>query len=448
MLREPAAAPDYFAPLLNLADDSFQNETEESFWLRGLIQDYLSIQHEGTSEMESLAAEDRGFLAQSNSRMLVTFTGYLRQDAETTYTRLDAALQSRDMLLLLRENPSDPEAPHLIHILKGRPPKPQNWSAWPNLILFLLTVISVLYTGTATAISELRWTDVASSDALIQKFSTPEIISELWRGWPYALCILLILGAHEMGHYLMMRYHKAHATLPYFLPSLVPFGTFGAAIVLREPLKNRKMLLDVGASGPIAGFLVALPILFIGLATSQVHPLESGWVEGNSLFYFFAKFLVFKEALPSLSQDVFVNQIAWAGWTGLFFTALNLLPLGQLDGGHIMYALFGSKARLAYIPVLVGLVGIMLISQQTTWVLFLGLLFFFGRVYAVPLNDITQLDGQRRFIGTMALVIFALCFTPLPLYQRDLSNPETGTTAMQLGVMASSFLLWKMKRHL
>jgi Zn-dependent protease len=441
MLREPAASPDYLPPSLSFSDDSPQSDSEESLWLRGLVLEYLTIASEETTEPESLSAEDRGLLAQHDSRMLVTFSGKLRQDAETTYARLDAALLSRDMLPLLRENPANSKAPELIHIVKGRPAKPLAWSIWPNIALFLLTILTVLYSGTATAIGELSSTDPAKSTELLDNFLSFAILPELWRGWPYALSILLILVAHEMGHYLMMRYHKAHATLPYFIPSWLPIGTLGAAIVLREPLKNRKMLLDVGASGPIAGFMVALPILFIGLATSQLVPLESGWVEGNSLFYFFAKFLVFKEAIPSATQDVLVNQVAWAGWTGLFFTALNLLPLGQLDGGHVMYALLGARARLAYIPVLVGLVFLMIVSGQTTWILFFGLLFFFGRVYAVPLNDISPLDGQRRFVGVIALLIFVLCFTPFPLYLREMGEIPGSSSAMQWGMIGTVLVL-------
>ena len=176
---------------------------------------------------------------------------------------------------------------------------------------------------------------------------------ELWRGLPYTIAILLILGSHELGHYFAARHHKLAVTLPYFIPA--PFisliGTFGAFIQLREPMRNRKVLLDVGAAGPLTGLVFAIPILLIGLATSQVGPIQpGGMVEGNSLLYALAKIIVFGRFLPNGSVDVYVNQLAWAGWTGLLVTALNLIPIGQLDGGHILYSLIGERARMPVLP--------------------------------------------------------------------------------------------------
>jgi len=243
-----------------------------------------------------------------------------------------------------------------------------------------------------------------------------------------------------MGHYFMMRRHNSAATLPFFIPGFLisPFGTLGAAIVLRESLKNRKTLLDVGAWGPISGFIVAVPILFIGLATSQlIPPAMGGIVEGNSILYAVAKFIVFGEWLPNAQHDVLVNQFAWAGWTGLFVTALNMIPLGQLDGGHVLYSLIGDKARVLYYPIL-AIMAVLVLFVSSAWLVFILLLFFVGRVYAVPLDNITPLDNKRRWLGMTALVIFVLTITPIPIYQQGAAGGLLGS--VQLSAMAVALL--------
>jgi membrane-associated protease RseP (regulator of RpoE activity) len=245
------------------------------------------------------------------------------------------------------------------------------------------------------------------------------LFANLWRGIPYAAAIMLILVPHEMGHYLMMRRQQIAASLPYFIPAplISPFGTFGAAIQLRETLKNRRKLLDVGAAGPIAGFVFAVPILLIGLATSPVAEMSGpvGFVEGNSLLYAFSKFIIFGEVLPAGGRDVLLNQLAWAGWTGLFVTAINMIPLGQLDGGHVLYSLLGETARKLYWPLL-GVMVALTLFVSSVWLLIAVMLFFVGRVYAVPMDTITPLDRPRKLAGIAALVIFVLTFPPVPIY--------------------------------
>ena len=190
--------------------------------------------------------------------------------------------------------------------------------------------------------------------------------------------LLLILGAHELGHYFAARHHRLAVTLPYFIPAPPPFsifGTFGAFIQLREPMRNRKMLLDVGAAGPLVGLIFAIRILLIGLSTAQVGPIVPGGdVEGNSLLYAFSKILIFGRFLPDGAQDVYLNQIALAGWTGLLVTALNLMPVGQLDGGHILYSLIGNTARKLYYPFLIGMAALTVFFSGAWlfWVVVLG----------------------------------------------------------------------------
>ncbi len=416
MLHEPAAQPDYIPPPPAQAD-AMEPQEQGLAALRGLVGQYFEIAEEHIQDALELPAEDQAILARGSSLLLVTFVGRLRDEPDVVFAALEEALRPQDQYALLREN-SDGEHPHLIRIVQGRPEKPQDFPVWPNVLLFVATLLSVLFTGTTFAIAELSLDDPALAQEISS--SVGSIALNLWRGWPYALCILLILVPHEMGHFLMMRWHKVAASWPYFIPGffISPFGTFGAAILLRESLKDRKTLLDVGASGPIAGFLVAVPVVFIGLATSRVVEISgTGIVEGNSLIYAFAKLLIFGEVLPNSEVDVLVNQVAWAGWTGLFVTALNLIPLGQLDGGHVFFSLFGNRARLLYWPLLIAL-GALAFFLAPAWMFFVFLLLILGRYYAVPLDAVTPLNPTRRWIGLVAILIFVLSFTPIPIYER------------------------------
>lgn len=326
----------------------------------------------------------------------VSYTGRLRFDSEITYEQLDQQFAPLDYHVILT---TDDENQHVIMALKGRfHPRPR--PVWPNILLLVLTVLSLLFVG-------------AAQDADVQ--SAADI--SLWRGWPYALSMILILGAHELGHYFAARYHRVSVTLPYFIPLPISlFGTLGAFIQLREPMRSRKTLFDVGVAGPLAGLIVAVPVLLIGLATSEVRPLpvdEAYALEGNSLLYAGAKLAIFGELLPNDTQDVFINQLAKAGWTGLLITGLNLIPLGQLDGGHVVFTLLGKQARRLYLPVVA--IFLLLSLYSPTWLPWTLILFFLGRFYAVPLDMITPLDARRRWIGYAAMLIFVLVFVPIPI---------------------------------
>ncbi|WP_420641090.1 site-2 protease family protein [Candidatus Leptofilum sp.] len=273
-----------------------------------------------------------------------------------------------------------------------------------NLALFIVTVLATLLTGS------------------MNSAETQEQAFQIWRGWPFSLSIMLILGAHELGHYFAARHHKVAVTLPYFipLPLFSLFGTLGAFIRMKEPVKNKRALFDIGVAGPLAGLVFAVPILLYGLVTSETGPISStGLLEGNSIFYYLSKFVIFGQFLPSETSDVYLNQVAWAGWLGLLITALNLTPLGQLDGGHIMFSLFGKRAGQLFTPVIVTLIALTLASfliyGTATWALWILLLFFLGRTHAEPLDDVTPLDPRRRWLGIATMVIFVLIFTPVPL---------------------------------
>jgi len=271
-----------------------------------------------------------------------------------------------------------------------------------NLLLLIATILSTLLVGASYAAT------------------TQEEMLMLWRGWPFSLSIMLILGAHEMGHYFAAKHHKVPVSLPYFIPLPMPgsIGTLGAFIRLKAPVNNKRALLDVGAAGPWAGILFAIPILFFGLATSTVSPLPvdaTYLAEGNSILYALMKIIVFGRFLPADGLDVHLNQVAWAGWVGLLVTSLNLIPVGQLDGGHVAYVLLGNRAKNLFWPVIIILGLLVIITGTTTWILWIAMLFFLGRRYAVPLDDVTELDPRRRVFAILTLALFFLVFIPLPM---------------------------------
>jgi membrane-associated protease RseP (regulator of RpoE activity) len=277
-------------------------------------------------------------------------------------------------------------------------PSPSNWII--NLILLVATIFSTMFMA---ALGETG--DYATA------------LSQIWLGLPFSFSIMVILGAHELGHYFAARHHKVPVSLPYFIPMpLSIIGTMGAFIRLKAPVKNKQALFDVGAAGPLAGLIFAIPILLYGLATSEVGPLPTTeyMLEGNSLLYAGAKFAIFGQMLPTATEDVSLNQVAWAGWVGLLVTGLNLIPVGQLDGGHIAYVLFGKRARLLYWPILFGLALLVLLSGAVMWLFWIVLLIAFGRVYAEPLDDVTPLDSRRRRLAAFTLFLFILVFIPLP----------------------------------
>jgi len=255
----------------------------------------------------------------------------------------------------------------------------------------------------------------AYSSYNIIPWETPE---KIYLGLPFSLTLLLILAAHEFSHYIMSRRHNVSATLPYFIPAPTIIGTFGAVIKMKPPIYDRRSLIDIGASGPIAGFIVAIIAVIIGLNYSKVMPITAlhnhqlNIAFGPSiLFYFLAKIMLHIDASNYLID---LHPIAAAGWVGLLVTSLNLLPIGQLDGGHITYALFGEKHGIiskGMLPVLVVL-GIL---YWEGWLIWAVLMIFLGYKHPPVVYPHIQLDRNRKLIGWLALLIFILTFTPTPV---------------------------------
>jgi hypothetical protein len=363
----------------------------------------------------------------------VRFRGRLIEEAETAYSKLEPLFQGESMTLVFRREGED----HLVLAIPGViTPTPSNPVV--NAVLFAFTLLSVLLAG---ALYGYQGPVDVGLVELLQR-----LIRELPNGLPFAASLLGILGAHEFGHYFAARYHQTAVTLPYFLPFPgSPFGTLGAFIQLKQPPRNRKVLLDIGLAGPLAGLVVAIPVLLYGLSISELGPLPlrptgamAQGLEGNSILYLAMKYLVKGELLPQPINyggtgpwlywlryiflalpvpygglDVMLHPIAWAGWAGLLVTALNLIPAGQLDGGHTIFVLLGRRASKLWPFIVVGLVALGLV--WTGWFLWAGLIFFLGRRYAQPLDDITPLDGRRKALAILGMLIFVLVFIPVPL---------------------------------
>lgn len=309
----------------------------------------------------------------------------------------------------------------------GAPLPPLRWRK--NAILFVLTALSVLVTGAFYEHKDLH--PVTDPRGFLRALPS---------GWTFAVPLLSILLVHELGHFFAARYHRVPASLPFFIPMplLSPFGTMGAVIGMRGRIRSRNALLDIGAAGPLAGLVVALPVLVYGLMTSEVRaPDPGGWQEGQSLLYVLLKRVILGP-IP-VDRDVILNSVALAGWAGLFVTAINLLPVGQLDGGHVAYALFERRqnryARLIHRALLLvfayNLARFMgpvvwarrwgdasqAFQNSLFWLFWFLLLHGLGRLGGAdhPPTDASELSAGRKVIAVITLVLFVLLFMPTPM---------------------------------
>ena len=242
----------------------------------------------------------------------------------------------------------------------------------------------------------------------------------LWHGLWYSLTVLTILGVHELGHYYACRHYRVDASLPYFLPAPFLIGTLGAFIRIRQPIATKRVLFDIGVAGPIAGFVVAVPALFLGVGLSRILPLpdalgEGGLFLGEPLLFRLAAWTIWG-AVPE-GYMLNLHPMGFAAWVGLLATALNLFPIGQLDGGHISYAIFGARSTL--VTVASAAVLFALAFHSPSWiawaVLMVVMLVAFGPRHPRTLDHHIPLDRTRTLIAVCALVIFVLCFTPAPI---------------------------------
>lgn len=331
------------------------------------------------------------------------FRGRLAVPAASAYQKLKLALRGKAVPMVLEDDRAGaaivlmPDAGG--DALRERPVRP-----WVHWLLFGLTLVTTTWAGAAhQGIDLLREPG---------KFAA---------GLPYALGLMAILGVHELGHYFTARKHGMHVTPPYFIPVPLSLGTFGAFIQMRSPAENRKALFDVAVAGPLAGLAVAIPALLIGLHSSVVLTATSGAPAehmigvsaGSSLLFALLSKLVLGNAL-GVGHVLRLSPLAFAGWLGLLVTALNLLPIGQLDGGHMARAMFGARTGHTISSVSMWSLFLLAIFVWPGLLMWAIIVFFIAGAGASPLEDVTSLTPWRRRLGYVTFVILIGILLPLP----------------------------------
>lgn len=290
-----------------------------------------------------------------------------------------------------------------------------------NILLFILTIFSTLYTGMLLSIS----------DSDINTYMGPGGEADLWKiilqpkilfsGGLFSLAIMSILLAHEMGHYIACRRYGVNATLPYFIPFPTLIGTMGAFIKIKSPITSRKALFDIGAAGPFAGFILAVPWMFVGIEMSEIavskHTESMLIMQDPLLTSIIVKIMGIN--VPA-GYDVMAHPVYIAAWFGCLATAINLIPVGQLDGGHIVYSLFTKNSakiyKYAFALTCVIAISAVFIEGFFGWALWILIIFFLMRKGHPPtLDDTVPLDGKRKMLALAALIIFILTFMPIPI---------------------------------
>ena len=315
--------------------------------------------------------------------------------------------------------PEDPLDQYEEFIPKPLPPP--HGRLWVQVTLLLLTLLSTTFAGGCHYLAfsqDLATADIAPAVAptFMQTFGNPlYYLHGLW----YSLTILAILGCHEMGHYVACLRYGVIATRPFFLPAPLLTGTLGAFIRIKSRIPTKTALFDIGIAGPLAGFAVAVPTLFIGLMLSRIDHLpqdQSGLIElGEPLLFKAAAWMVWG-TVPQ-GSSINMHPMAFAAWFGLLATALNLFPVSQLDGGHIAYAVLGRRST----PITIVMIGVALALsyRSTNWivwtVLLIAMVGFLGPHHPPTLDDDQPVDGKRVALAIVALVILVICFTPVPI---------------------------------
>ena len=332
------------------------------------------------------------------------FRGRLRESAASAYDKLKAAFAPRAVPLLTDDDRAGGAAIMLLPQRVEKETLERRSHSWVSGLLFVLTVLTTTWAGAAH-----QGVDLLQEPA---RFAV---------GLPYSLGLLAILGVHELGHYVAAQRHGIRVTPPYFIPVPFALGTFGAFIKMKSPTENRRALFDVAVAGPLCGLLVAIPALLIGLQTSTIVPGDAlaapgfggGTSAGSSVLFALVAKLSLGDALE-FGHVLRLSPLAFAGWLGLFVTALNLLPIGQLDGGHISRALFGSRRGEAISTAAMWsllLLALFVWPGLITWAL---IIFFIAGRGTPPLNDLTPVTAGRRWLGYATFAILALILLPLP----------------------------------
>ncbi len=301
----------------------------------------------------------------------------------------------------------------------------------PNIVLLAVTLVSTTVTGA------ILWSNYYNQ---ANTFTPDSIVNGIIF---FVFPLMLILASHEMGHFIVARRYHVNASLPYFLPSIPPLGTLGAFISIRDPFPNRKALLEIGIAGPIVGFLVSIPVAIAGFMLTQMNLVHVIVVPGTPVFKapFLYDFMM--SFFPFSSGSFIIFPTAFAAWVGFFATALNLLPAGQLDGGHVARALLGDNAR--YLGWATLAVLIVLSLNFTSWIFIAFFVMILGVRHPPPLNDISKLKIDRKMLGAIAAAMFLISFTPIPVTtipaHTSFSMTSATTSVMVNNTSTQTFLL-------
>ncbi|MFN4293759.1 MAG: site-2 protease family protein [Thermoflexales bacterium] len=342
---------------------------------------------------EVMAIEESQELAAGQA---VAFKGRLRIGAQEAFDRLKARFADLGYVPLLRE--SDSRERQEVMALKGSLQALLTQRPWVNLLLFLATVLTTTLFGGMFA-------------AALTLGGGLSLYSILASGVPFSLTLLAILAVHEFGHYVQARRHGVPVTLPYFIPVPLPgtLGTFGAFIQMRGAVEDRRALFDVGIGGPIAGLLVAVPLFVIGLAVATLANDPPPPTRSYLITLLIALFRP-----EAMDYGIIMNPVLLAARFGLVITALNLLPVGQLDGGHIAYAALGRQWARRVGLATVAVMAVLGLTASPTWLIWMAFALFSGLNHAQPLNDITPLDLRRNVAFIGAFILFLSLFTLRP----------------------------------
>lgn len=328
------------------------------------------------------------------------FRGHLTVDPDHAYALLRTRFAELGYTPLLREQDGYTLVIALPRVFASKPT-----SYVVNLILLILTFLTTTLMGAVMEQGEL----LLENPRLF--FERPLL---LLTGIPASLTIMAILGVHELAHYFVARRHNLDSSLPYFIPVPFGFGTFGAIIRIRAPWENRKALFDVGIAGPLAGFIVALPLFFVGMMLSPAQPpIPGSQPLGSPLLLKWIEDLVYLIRGIPPDHEIYVNAMTFAAWFGLIVTGFNLLPVGQLDGGHVAYAMLGRWASTLGLFVLLTLFVLGAVMWNG-WLVWGAFILISGWQHPAPLNALTPLGKKRFFLGLMLWGLTFLLFTPNP----------------------------------
>ena len=286
---------------------------------------------------------------------------------------------------------------------------------WLNVLLFIITVFSTFFVGISLSLN-YKYAEVVAQNSQVlldlEKIKDPQIIL---LSITYAAVLIAILLGHELGHFLTCRYYKINATLPYFIPAPTMIGTLGAFIKIKSPITRKQQLFDIGVAGPLTGFFLSVPALIYGLSLSKLippFPSEQGLILGEPLLLKIMEGIIFKNVPPDYS--IFLHPVAFAGWVGILITSFNLFPVGQLDGGHVSYALFGTRSR-SIARFFLGVFVAMGVFFWVGWFIWAFIILFLGLSHPRVLDEAAHLSPRRKFIAYVIILIFILSFIPDPI---------------------------------